>query len=529
MSIRWWPLPLIASLSSVNLAGGETVDPAATDRAAATRIGLALLLVRAERDWIHRRMEQLEFVDAKALRWRASVDFFIPNAAPAVSVGREQLRLIPITDLPKGKFPTVNYGDGDISPVWLPLTGKTAEALTSALVYAAFRKLVGIGWKQLPKPLEEELKRIVAPDLDDLRSEPSALLAAGELIDAEEWYYPAMRERLMAEKTLLEVRFSEFGRRRKLRRQWAVWYDTSNRAWERLCRARDGWDSFGTSVQRPARRLMEDVLFRSQVEELARNVVLVAGVTGAPGRRRILELAYEAPFTIRRPGGGLPRIMQYLGWRPWRLDMLIGGRGGSPHLEVVTPAGAEIVEIIAEPLWAEVTDKPVRVPGGTPHVSIPLPEGDDRRYRATITVRISRGGWLTASLLVAAIIAVSMVAGRISIDALFPSSHVADPLIAALEDGTATAVLLALTGVFATLLVGIREHPFVAKLLLPLRSLILVDFGVVLIAAGSLLLHSSTDPAPRILWSVLAGISAAVLALVAISWRLPVIQASRQE
>jgi hypothetical protein len=147
----------------VNLTSGQIVNPEAGDRDAAARIGISLLRARAETDWIHRRMQQLEFIDTQAVRWRVSVECFIPDSAPAVSVGRERLRLIPITDLPKGEFPIVNHGDRRLGPVWLPHIGEITQLLASALIYMASSEL-GTEPEHLPELLEEEIRRIVAAD-----------------------------------------------------------------------------------------------------------------------------------------------------------------------------------------------------------------------------------------------------------------------------------------------------------------------------------------------------------------------------
>jgi hypothetical protein len=51
------------------------------------RTGLALLMLLAEaadphaQDWVNRRVEQLEFLDTRAVRWQVSVDFFVPENA----------------------------------------------------------------------------------------------------------------------------------------------------------------------------------------------------------------------------------------------------------------------------------------------------------------------------------------------------------------------------------------------------------------------------------------------------------------
>jgi hypothetical protein len=104
--------PLDCLTGGVNHGTGPRAYELDTDQATAGA-GLALLLLRANPDWIHRRAEQLEFVDTRAVRWRVRIDFFTPDTAPIVKVGAERFRLIPISALPKGKLPVVNQGTGE--------------------------------------------------------------------------------------------------------------------------------------------------------------------------------------------------------------------------------------------------------------------------------------------------------------------------------------------------------------------------------------------------------------------------------
>jgi hypothetical protein len=462
---------------------------------------------------------QLEFIDTGAVRWRVNLDFFIPSTAPTVSVGGELIRLIPITDLPKGEFSVVNQCDGQASPVWQPITEENTQRLASALVYWA-SEVLEMKPEQLPEPLVEELARIVSAKSDDLLLNPPALFVAGALIDAERWYHTASSERLDVDKELGRARFLDFGRRRERRRRRAGLSGRSSRARNSLRQARTDWEGTEVSVRGLALRLMENALFRSQLEELARNAVLVVGVAGAPGARRILEFTYEAPLTFRYPAGRWARLFQNLGWRSWSLVTLIDGRGGSQQLQVTVPAGAEIVRITANPAVPEITAKAVTVSVGRPHTSIQLPAGGQVRYQATIFVRIARPGWLTSSWLVAVAVGYGMVAARLRLDVFFSVNPVAANTVVTLVPG--------LLGVFTALLVGGRVHPFVARLLLPLKLLIVFDFGIVLIAFGSLLLHSS-NRLPVLLWTALADLAVAVAVLVTISWFLPLRRVPRQE
>jgi hypothetical protein len=84
---------------------------------------------------------------------------------------------------------------------------------------------------------------------------------------------------------------------------------------------------------------------------------------------------------------------------------------------------------------------------------------------------------------------------------------------AAQEAGTAATLLLALLGVFATMLVRPGEHPLAARLLLLARSLILIDAVVVLLGVGNLVLHRTGHAVPVALWTGLAIAACAVFVL----------------
>ena len=141
------------------------------------------------------------------------------------------------------------------------------------------------------------------------------------------------------------------------------------------------------------------------------------------------------------------------------------------------------------------------MPGYLPHVQVIPPNAAYVRYRTAIFVRVSRTGWLTASWLVAVVIGGVMIAGRFNLDALY-GKHTSG------EAGTAATLLLALLGVFATMLVGPMAHPLASRLLLLARLLIGVDVIVILVGVGDLVLHQAGHPTP-------ASVSGRGLAIVA--------------
>jgi hypothetical protein len=263
---------------------------------------------------------------------------------------------------------------------------------------------------------------------------------------------------------------------------------------------------------------MSDTDFRRQMEELAANFVVHVAVPSPPGSRVIVKWSSEQPISFWTSKSLWRRLGQSLGMRCWPVDVFIGGRGGSHHLEVAAPPGVDIVQIIAEPAVAAERGQPdqqVRSRGLSPHVHIRVPATPPTRYRATILVRTSRQSWLTPSWLVAVLIAVIMGFGRAELPILFPGGA------ATVEAGTAATLLLALVGVIATWLVRPAEHPLASRLLEAVRILILADVAVVLIGTGDLVLHHTARALPVALWAALFWVSAVVAGFVTLARIFP--------
>jgi hypothetical protein len=289
--------------------------------------------------------------------------------------------------------------------------------------------------------------------------------------------------------------------------------------------AEAGLDHVGSHVIEAAYRLMSNAQFRSQLEELARNYVVYVGVTTEPDVRRIVKLTSERSVDFWARKSLVKRVLQRLGWRCWPVDVLLGGRGGSHHLEVAAPRGVDVVEVVARPNDpAEQSAPKIRQAGLSPHVHIHIPRESPFRYRATIYVRVSRTGWLGASLLVGVVIAVVMLMGRLNLAVLFQTTAGMPA-----DAGTAATLLLALLGVIASWLTRPGEHPLAARLLALVRRLIMLDVASVLIGTGDLVLHRTTHPLPTALWSALAWTSAVIAVLIGVSWVAPVMRPRRSE
>src|SRR5260370_15503826 len=108
----------------------------------AARMGLALRKLQAraadpalQRGWVNRRVQQLEFLDTRAVRWRVSIDFQVPQDAPAVRLGDQDFCLVPITSMAKTDLVAFDLRDEAAAAVWMPTSQQTTGYLAPALGY----------------------------------------------------------------------------------------------------------------------------------------------------------------------------------------------------------------------------------------------------------------------------------------------------------------------------------------------------------------------------------------------------------
>jgi hypothetical protein len=90
--------------------------------------GLATVrLVIAHPDWVHRRVDALEYRDDTTFRRRQSVHFTVPSAAPSIRVSEARFRLVPLTTLCKETL--VNFDCRDESGTALPVLTREHQGL----------------------------------------------------------------------------------------------------------------------------------------------------------------------------------------------------------------------------------------------------------------------------------------------------------------------------------------------------------------------------------------------------------------
>jgi hypothetical protein len=487
---------------------------AEADREDAER-GLVLLALQAQAadrrtlGWVKRRVEQLEILDIRAVRWRISVDFEVPIDAPIVYVGSEGFRLVPITTLPKGDLVSFDLRDERDDTLWLPTSEESNRRFAPALVLEARRVLRQAGLS-LPRKLEPSLMRIVAtlPSNHEEAYKPFAIAAA--LIDVR----PFEKEVCETSKRLYQDHFWHFRKRWRASRDWARAQDALREPMAAKLMAEHARGDLDKDVWAAAYKLMSNRRFRSLLEELAQNYIVHIAVPAETMTRRIIKLTSERTVTFWSRKSKRRRLLQSLGWRCWPLDVPIGGRGGSHHLEVAAPTGVDIVRIVTRPADRSKPSAPVRRTGFSPHVHISIPAISPLRYRATIYVRTSRSGWLFASFLVGILIAAVLMLGRHRLAVFYTSKGTVSQ-----EAGIAATLLLTLLGVIALWLIRPGEHPLASRLLLVVRGLIFIDVTALLVGTGDLVLH--TGRLPTALWSVLAWTSTVIAVMLALSWLMP--------
>ena len=326
--------------------------------------GLALLRLMAEAAdtdkesvrWVNRRVEHLEFLDERAVRWQVSVDFEVPEDAPIIHVAGQEFRLVPLTSWEKDNLLAFDLRDEAGNTIWLPTSAETNCLLSSALIYWAAEIL-----NRANQPEEVTFK---------LKDTLKALVSEGPSPEQKTDKRKRKRNANQANQQDKDL----FG----VLAEFMIGKDRKKAAGRYLTQA--SW------------ALKQNESFWSQVNELWRNFLIIVAVQDKPGTRRVFKMAFESKVDFRWSDSRRKRIIQSMGWRQWQLELLIGGCGGSYHLEVAAPPGVDIIRIRARPRTVvEDRSKYVVSYGGSPHVHLRIP--DQRlRYLATTRVRVSPAG-----------------------------------------------------------------------------------------------------------------------------------------
>jgi hypothetical protein len=250
------------------------------------------------------------------------------------------------------------------------------------------------------------------------------------------------------------------------------------------------------------RTLAEHHPYRTLLTKYSRQFLMLVPIADGATQRRVLKFGYDEPFI--RQGGA----WTLLAGEPLkaRFEVPAAEEAESFHFEVAVPEGLQISRGILSAVgnMDDAPDPDERI-GGFPRMHLHVRDFPPRaRANAAVSVGAVRGGWLTIASLSVCLIAAILSVGTFWIATIKPGLKVD---IA----NTTAALLLALPGLFATLLVRPGEHAMVAYVFRAVRW-ILVTSSLLVYSAVALLVMQRPISEITKMWRVLA-CAALVLAL----------------
>ncbi len=146
MTTELWPREALEHALEGDVAGLETMR-----------------LLLAQPDWVHRRVDALEYRDSTTFRRRQSVHFTVPDAAPELAIGRTTARLVPLTTLRKETL--VNFDCRDESGSALPVLTRGQQGLLMVRAMTAWAE--GILGEPLAADIVGDIETLLTtPDTD---------------------------------------------------------------------------------------------------------------------------------------------------------------------------------------------------------------------------------------------------------------------------------------------------------------------------------------------------------------------------
>lgn len=435
--------------------------PAPAELSRAIAVAAApMLLQRAT--WIHRRVENIQFLDEARVRRRVSIDFTIPGQPDiAVRSGHVDRLFLPLAFLVKRPLRNFDLRDaaGDALPT---LTKDEHDPVARRIVLGLARRAVerALG-RQLDEPLPEKA---------------------------------ANRLRQMVELP------SHDGR-------------TAFEAWRRAAeQAPQGLEAM----------VLADAEASALLQDLASQFALFVPLAARPGERLVVKVAFEEEIDLRpaRPAGDGSRLVRRLKALPsaarrllllepyeFRLDIPYAGQAQSFHLEVLAPTGLMIDEAVLrrlDPPPVETVGQAVRATERA-HLHPPrLERGVQTSLRIRFALR--RAGVLTAALFVSLLTTGMLGAGLLLHATGVPA-----------RADAAGAVVVVVPAIIAPFLAGAEAHRLVQRIVRGVRISLLGSAAVSFVAAATLV--ASFRPGVRDpFWGVLALLSGIPTILLTIAW-----------
>lgn len=135
------------------------------------RGGQVFMQVQLVEQWVHRRVEQVSFVDDRAIRRQVSLDFELPDDAPASDLGESDHYLVPLALL--RKTPLVGFDLRDEGGSSVPVLTRHQNGDVSWSMLVAYAEAITIdirGDDALPDDFLKDLRTITTTPPDEARA-----------------------------------------------------------------------------------------------------------------------------------------------------------------------------------------------------------------------------------------------------------------------------------------------------------------------------------------------------------------------
>jgi len=422
-------------------------------------------LLLAQPDWVHRRVDALEYRDSTTFRRRQSVHFTVPDASPELEIGRTTARLVPLTTLRKETL--VNFDCRDESGAALPVLTRGQQALLMVRAMTGWAE--GILGVPLAPDLVADIEALLTTpvaDAHDARARMHADDAGGHRAALRaDGLFPLMLDQFTDQFLLVTLVHDPPGTQRIVKFSYEELGDLAPEPWPRAPLAALCW------IPRQAASAAES-LFSTE------------------------SYHFEADMPA---GVDVPVASLWVG--PTESDMACIDVDTGGHLRIALRA-TDFERGVAEVRWSL---RPARRGWlRTAWIATAL-------SAVTLTV----GAWRLNTI----------TSGGVA-DNASGSAAASDALGAGTRTELAAAVILALIGTLGGLVARIEEHPLVSRLLEWPRRLAGVAALLPFIAAGTLVVGPA-GTSRRVVWALLAAVGVAIAGIFAVAFARPETAADR--
>jgi hypothetical protein len=425
-------------------------------------------LLLAQPDWVHRRVDALEYRDSTTFRRRQSVHFTVPDTAPELVIGQTTARLVPLTTLRKETL--VNFDCRDESGTALPVLTRGQQGLLMVRAMTAWAEGI-LGAPPAPEIVDdiETLLTNAGADGREARGRWDADDAGGERATLRaDALFALMLDQFTDQFLLATLVHDPPGTQRIVKFSYEELGDLAPEPWPRAPLAALCW------IPRQAASAAES-LFSTE------------------------SYHFEADMPA---GVDVPVASLWVGSTEHDMACVDVDTGG--HLRIALRA-TDFERGVAEARWAL---RPARRGWlRTAWIATAL-------SALTLTV----GAWRLDTI----------TSGGAADDAggATGSGAATDALPAGTRTELAAAVILALIGTLGGLVARIEEHPLVSRLLEWPRRLAGVAALLPFIAAGTLVVGPA-GTSRRVVWAILAAVGVGIAGVFAVAFARPETAADR--